>query len=116
MYLSEEDILRLAEFLGMEAPAFEAKYVYRTRYVRRLRTPRERPCIFLESGGCSVHPAKPTQCRTFPFWPELLDNRKEWEETAHWCPGIGKGELVQIQAAREQAEQMRAAHPRMYEE
>ncbi len=116
VYLSEEDILRLAEFLKMETLEFEARYVYRTRYVRRLRTPRETPCIFLEQGGCSVHPAKPTQCRTFPFWPELLENRKEWKETARWCPGIGKGALVQIQVAQEQAEQMRAAHPRMYEE
>ena len=57
---------------------------------------------------------KPTQCRLFPFWPELLESKREWYKTAAWCPGMGKGELVQIEAARTQAEEMRAAYPHMY--
>ena len=69
---------------------------------------------FLREDGCSIHPAKPTQCRLFPFWPELVDDKKEWLKAAHWCPGIGKGELIQIQAAREQAAEMKQAHPRLY--
>ena len=71
-------------------------------------------CGFLRSDGCSIHPAKPTQCRIFPFWPELVEDRKEWEKTGEWCPGIGKGELVQIEAARGLAQEMREAYPRLY--
>ena len=71
-------------------------------------------CPFLNGGGCSIHPAKPTQCRIFPFWPELVDNRKEWFKTAAYCPGIGKGELVEIETVRKQADEMRAALPHMY--
>ena len=70
----------------------------------RLRVPRDGcTCPFLEEGGCSIHPAKPAQCRVFPFWPELVESRREWLKTARYCPGIGKGPLIQIEQAREQA-------------
>src|SRR3989442_1776575 len=68
VYLTETDLERAAKFLGMTARAFEAKYVYRTRHQMRFRKPRDKQCPFLEKHGCSIHPAKPTQCRTFPFW------------------------------------------------
>ena len=38
--------------------------------------------------GCRVHPVKPTQCAAFPFWPELLDEARVWEETKRYCPGL----------------------------
>jgi Fe-S-cluster containining protein len=115
VYLTEADLLRIAEFVGMRAADFERRYVYRTKNQLRLRSPRHTQCHFLREGGCSIHPAKPTQCRIFPFWPELVDDKKEWRKTAAWCPGIGQGKLVQIESAREQAGEMRAAYPHMYD-
>jgi Fe-S-cluster containining protein len=114
VYLSEEDILRLAAFRGETPAAFEKRYVFRTKNLRRLRVPRHAQCEFLKADGCSVHEAKPTQCRTFPFWPELVGSTKNLRSTAQWCPGIGKGELVNIQMARDTADEMRAAHPHLY--
>ncbi len=96
---------------------FERRYVYRTKHLLRLRVPRHQQCHFLKNGGCSIHTVKPVQCRAFPFWPELVEGRdakREWKKTAAWCPGIGKGELVQIEAAQERAGEMRAAYPSMY--
>ncbi|HZL99026.1 MAG TPA: YkgJ family cysteine cluster protein, partial [Planctomycetota bacterium] len=29
-------------------------------------------CIFLEGSRCSIYAHRPLQCRTFPFWPEVL--------------------------------------------
>ncbi|HEY1240350.1 MAG TPA: YkgJ family cysteine cluster protein [Bryobacteraceae bacterium] len=115
VYLTESDLARAAEFLGMTAAAFERRYVYRTSKRMRLRVPREAQCHFLRDAGCSIHPAKPTQCRIFPFWPELVESRREWKKTARYCPGMGKGPLVQIEAARTQAREMREAYPEMYE-
>jgi hypothetical protein len=114
VYLTEADVERAAAFLGMRAAAFERKYIYRTRWRLRLRVPRESQCHFLDGEGCSIHPAKPTQCRIFPFWPEMVESRREWRKTARYCPGIGKGELVRIESAREQAREMRQAYPDMY--
>jgi Fe-S-cluster containining protein len=98
----------------MTAKAFERKYVYRSRNRMRLRVPREAHCHFLEAGGCSIHPAKPTQCRIFPFWPELVESKREWRKTAQYCPGMGKGPLIQIEAAKGLAQEMREGYPAMY--
>jgi len=114
VYLTEPDLLRAAAFLGMRPAEFERRYVYRTRHRLRLRVPREARCYFLCGDGCSIHPAKPTQCRIFPFWPELLESRREWKKTARYCPGMGKGPLIQIEDARQQAKEMRQAYPEMY--
>jgi hypothetical protein len=114
VYLAEGDVGRMADFLGMTAAEFERQYVYRTARRLRLRVPRGSQCHFLREGGCSIHPVKPTQCRIFPFWPELVESRREWKKTARYCPGIGKGPLVQIEDARQQAQEMRAAYTGMY--
>ncbi len=115
VYLSEADLARAAAYLDMEPKEFEAKYVFRTRTLLRLRKPRDKQCHFLLHNGCSIHPAKPTQCRAFPFWPELVENRRNWNETAKYCPGIGTGQLIQIGTALQIAQVMHEAYPAMYE-
>lgn len=104
----------MAAFLGLTPKRFERKYVYRTKNKARLRIPVAAHCYFLVEGGCSIHEAKPTQCRIFPFWPELLDSRREWATTARYCPGMGKGPLIQIDTARAQAREMAEAYPALY--
>ena len=100
MYLTEADLTRVAKFVGLSAKMFERRYVYRTRNKLRLRVPRDAQCYFLVEGGCSIHAVKPVQCSVFPFWPALVDSKREWKKTARYCPGIGKGPLIQIETAR----------------
>jgi Fe-S-cluster containining protein len=114
VYLTDADLARIAAHFEMKAAEFERKFCYRTRNRLRLRVPKEVNCHFLMDGGCSIHAVKPTQCRTFPFWPELLESPREWKKTARYCPGIGKGALVQIEGARAQAAEMRDGYPGMY--
>ena len=114
VYLTEEDLTKAAAFLNLSPEEFEKRYVYRTRHQRRLRKPRGTQCGFLTETGCSIHPVKPTQCRLFPWWPHLVESRREWEQTAKWCPGIGQGELVQIGEALERAEEMKTAYPNFF--
>ena len=97
VYLTEGDLLRAAGYLGMTPEQFEAAYVIRFRKLLRLRkAPRgQDSCHFLKDGGCSIHEVKPTQCRTYPFWPSIVQNRAMWKIEGTFCPGIGKGELVQ---------------------
>ncbi len=114
VYLTEEDLRRAAAHLGVSATEFEARYVYRTRHRMRLRKPRGSQCPFLRPGGCALHPAKPTQCRLFPFWPELVESREAWQAASRTCPGIGTGPLIQIGTALEIADEMRRAYPALY--
>jgi len=115
VYLAPADLPRAAAFLKLTPAEFERTYVYRTRHRVRLRKPGDgRQCHFLRDGGCSIHPAKPTQCRLFPFWPELVDNRKAWRRAATRCPGIGQGPLIQIGTAVEISAEMETAYPAIY--
>lgn len=114
VYLTEDDLRRAATFLGLTPEEFELRYIYRTKHLLRFRKPASSQCHFLTEGGCSIHPAKPTQCSLYPFWPELVEDRKTWNDMAVVCPGIGKGKLIQIGAALERAEGMRRAYPAMY--
>jgi Fe-S-cluster containining protein len=114
VYLTEQDLLNAARHLRMQPADFELRYVYRTRHLRRLRKPRGKQCHFLVGAGCAIHPDKPTQCRLFPFWPELLESSGNWLATARSCPGIGMGPLIQIGTAHETASEMRRAYPDMY--
>jgi Fe-S-cluster containining protein len=114
VYLTELDLARISEHLGMTAAEFEREYVYRTRNLLRLRVPRAARCRFLTDSGCSIHPVKPAQCRLFPFWPELVESRREWRKSARYCPGIDKGGLTLIESAREAALEMRKSYPGLY--
>lgn len=114
VYLSETDVERAAAYLSLTPEEFESKYIVRYRNVIRLRKPLASQCHFLTESGCSIHPVKPTQCRLYPFWPELVEDRNAWNATGELCPGINKGPLVQIGAACETAAEMKTAYPHMY--
>lgn len=114
IYLSEADVTRIAAYLNLTQEAFEAEYVLRFKHVIRFKKPLDAQCHFLTPQGCSIHAVKPTQCRLFPFWPELVENRAAWQDAGRTCPGIGKGPLIQIGEACEIADEMKRAYPKMY--
>jgi Fe-S-cluster containining protein len=64
-------------------------------------------CVFWDN-GCTVYHARPLQCRTFPFWKDILASRGAWESAASSCPGMENGklhsreEIESFLAAREQ--------------
>jgi Fe-S-cluster containining protein len=116
VYLTEADLERAAQYLGLTAAEFEARHAVRYRHVLRLRKlPRgQDQCRFLTAEGCSIHPAKPTQCRTYPFWPSLVESRARWTMESKFCPGIHQGPFVQINTAREIASELPRAFPTLH--
>jgi hypothetical protein len=53
-----------------------------------IRVTRRRKCPFLGENGCVIYTARPTQCRTFPYWREITCSPRSWNETARRCPGM----------------------------
>ena len=105
VYLTGDDRDRMAAFLGMSVEDFLARYCTGEGEDLRLTFPSPESCWFLEEDGCSIHEAKPVQCRTFPFWPENVSSRKGWKALSAYCPGIGEGPLIPLEEVRRAAEE-----------
>ena len=97
VFLSRQDVDRLTDFLGISKGAFYSNFCreINASIVRRISLIEKQnyDCIFWEDGKCTVYPARPLQCRTFPFWPQNLINRRTWDSIGKSCPGINHGKL-----------------------
>lgn len=111
VYLTEADIGRIAGHLGATREHFEGRYVNRHDDYPRLKMRLAEDCYFLREGGCSIHEVKPLQCRVFPYWPENVGTRAAWHGLRKYCPGVGVGQLVQIEKIRGEAEEYQEAFP-----
>lgn len=116
VYVTRDDIARIAEYLGITRAEFKRCYLCGTAPLLRFRKQRHKQCPFLLASGCSVHAVKPLQCSSFPYWPEVLASADERRETAKYCPGMNKGPLVNVEAAREIAALVQQAFPQLYDE
>lgn len=93
VYLTLEDRQKMAKHVGLTTAAFTKKYCLEDEGHFRIDDKGSPNCIFLEGKKCGVYQARPTQCRTWPFWPEVM-NAKSWKkEVAAFCPGVGKGRV-----------------------
>lgn len=55
----------------------------------KVDVPDDQACPLLgDDGQCVVHDVKPMQCATYPFWPEILQHKKEWKAERKYCEGI----------------------------
>ncbi|MFA6687879.1 MAG: YkgJ family cysteine cluster protein [Sphaerochaetaceae bacterium] len=97
VFLSDIDAKRLTAATGLSMAQFLEVYCRKIDMgAFKLVSLKEREnfdCIFLTEAGCSVYDARPEQCRTYPFWASIMENRENWDEEAKSCPGIGKGKI-----------------------
>lgn len=134
MWISDAEIEALADHLGLTAKQTMEKYC--RRMGRRISLKERRnaqgnyDCIFLKelppdpalvaAGGkvahrqrvCGIYQARPTQCRTWPFWPGNLASKEQWDRAAGRCPGMNRGQHYD----REEIEQRKQATARADEE
>lgn len=99
VFLTSDDLARLSNFLKKPFKTFAQKAMFSsTRFTKKkslqwFLKDGERQCRFLTEGRCSVYEARPTQCKTFPFWPENMATESN-NDLKEYCPGVGKGTEV----------------------
>jgi len=101
VFLSEKDASVLVDALKMDYDKFTEAYCRWTPDENgdlqlTLKEKSNYDCIFWAKEpveGCTVYAKRPLQCRSFPFWPSIVDSKKNWEMTARSCPGMGRGTL-----------------------
>ena len=82
--VGDDEIRRIAEFLGMSERAFidRETEIAPDRRGLVLRSRPDESCVYLtEDNRCRIHPVKPDKCRTFPY---------EWTnpDSADVCPAL----------------------------
>jgi Fe-S-cluster containining protein len=96
VWVTRAEVAALAKHKGVEPGEFGRRYLRKVGGRYSLVEKENGECVFFER-GCTVYAARPRQCRTFPFWPEVLASRSAWDETASKCPGAGRGRLYSAQ-------------------
>ena len=113
--LSQTDLDRLAKWADLTNEQFIAAYCHwmenddGKKYLS-LREKKNMECIFWDK-GCSAYQARPTQCRTYPFWTSVLKDRESWQKESQDCPGINTGSHHSKEEIQEQLELYQSRKP-----
>ena len=100
VWVTPDDVKDIAEHLGIPLRDFKAGYVRRAYGRLSLIELDNGDCIFWSAKGCKVYTVRPTQCGTFPFWPEHLRSTHAWGAVQKRCPAIDTGQLRSLEEIR----------------
>jgi len=110
VYINEHECGQLAEFLGSNPKEFKRRFTFVDDQGWRQLNFRQGRCVFLDADErCGVYAARPLQCRTFPFWPELIRSGRWTRQARRLCEGVGRGREVGAREVRERLEIARRA-------
>ncbi len=105
----------IAATLGITDAEFESRYTRAIGHRRSLNeseTSHGFDCVFLDRASkpgvalCRIYKSRPSQCETWPFWPDNLRSARAWTaaKSRTPCPGMDTGQLIpsdQIRIMRE---------------
>jgi len=94
--VTKPEIEIIADFLKLTVGRLRQEYLrrvgLRTTIIEHQTT---KDCIFLQNCAgqrrCAIYSVRPSQCRSWPFWPSNLSSANAWNEAAQKCPGINCG-------------------------
>lgn len=113
IWVSEKEIETIADHLNISIQDFYQRYIRRVKgRLSLLEHPANYDCVFLKDKKCQIYQVRPTQCRTFPWWPQNLQSEKDWKEAAIYCEGIREeAPLVPFETIQTQLEIQKGTLP-----
>lgn len=96
IWVTRPEIELIADYLKLTPGQVRKKYIrragLRTTIIEQAGT---NDCIFLRKvegqKRCVIYPVRPSQCRSWPFWPGNLARPGDWNRAAQKCAGINRG-------------------------
>jgi len=91
IWITKQECEKLASYLNISLEELGIKYLLKVGYKYSIKEKQisqaSYACEFfdLEKKQCSIYEARPSQCRTFPFWEYFKNNI---EEVKKECPAI----------------------------
>ena len=109
VWVTGDEIRAIAQFLGRTDGKLDKAQLRRVALRHSLTEKPDGDCIFLvranDKAFCAVHPVRPKQCRTWPFWDGNLKSPHGWNTAAKTCPGIGNGKHYGFETIEERRSQ-----------
>lgn len=102
VYLTPKDRRAMAKHFGLSVREFSKTYCDKDSNGFWKVNDFTKACRFLENKQCKVYEARPTQCRTWPFWPEVMSAKAWSKEVSAYCPGVRKGRIWSKQEIEKQ--------------
>ena len=99
----ENEAKKIRAFLKLSSAWFRRRYLVRLDNMQSqntlgIRIDNNGKCVFLDDKKkCRICSVRPVQCKTYPFWPELVQTRNAWMTESERCEGIGRGQRVEVQ-------------------
>ena len=111
VYLNGDEQQALADELALSLAEFRRRYTFTDEFGWTQLQFNSDACVFLEPGTnrCTVYGARPTQCRTFPFWRDLVVDGKWTADARKLCEGVGVGKLHPREAVEARMVEMELA-------
>ena len=117
VYMSHEDRVNAAKFFRISEDNFIKAHCQNVDGFYALKdNPAGPDCIFLKDKKCSIYAARPTQCRTWPFWPETMSAKKWKKDIESFCPGVNKGRLYSEEEITATVEAQKLSERKLQEE
>lgn len=94
IWITPKEIERAAELIGVEFDDFSSRFVkkvnYRYSLVEKRLEAGDVGCIFFDERSCSctIYDARPSQCRSFPFWESFKNDSSEVFKECPWVKPI----------------------------
>ncbi|HUS74021.1 MAG TPA: YkgJ family cysteine cluster protein [Sedimentisphaerales bacterium] len=102
IWVTRAEIQIIADFLKISTGQLRQKFMKRVGLrITIIEHPTTKDCMFLQESGsektCTIYPVRPSQCRSWPFWPNNLASPDSWNKVAQKCPGINRGKLYSFE-------------------
>lgn len=89
VYVSKNEQLAMSQSKGMPLFEFQREYVITQNGHDAIATPRFRTRCFLDADNkCTVYEARPAQCKTYPNWPEIWEDKARIKREIQNCKGL----------------------------
>ena len=103
VHFTADEAEAMARELGVTIAQFFERYTHETptgRSLQERETEHGFDCVLLDRESvpgkalCRVYRARPSQCRTWPYWRDNARSLAAWKRAMETCPGMNRGPLT----------------------
>ena len=87
LFVDLKDVVNISKFLKITSDEFILKYLTKDDDDRFYVSNINKVCVFYEN-GCTIYDVRPWQCRSYPYWYNIVKSKKNWNKESTFCKGM----------------------------